>query len=181
MKRVLIFVAGAAIAFGLAGIAFTTLAQDETPEPAPPPDDPYQWQWFQRGYPGGPFCRLIALREELGLSDEQIEQLEQLSFDHQRRMVELQARLRIAGMELAGLMRERGNDEAAMAKAMEINGLRTEMMGLSVRHQLDRRAVFTDEQWETIRNLGRQRGFMGRRGDSFRNRPGPGRGFGRRW
>ena len=181
MKRVLIFAAGAAMAIGLAGIAFTALAQDETPEPAPPPYEAYAWQQFQRGYPGGPFCRLTAFREELGLSNEQIEQLQQLSFDHQRRMVELQARLRIAGIELAELMRERGNDEAVMAKAMEINGLRTEMTGLGVRHHLDRRAVFTDEQWESIRNLQRQRGFMGRRGGSFHNRPGPGRGFGRRW
>ena len=181
MKKVLIFAVGALIAIGLAGISFSALAQDEPAERTTPPDDPNDWQPFYRGYPGGHFCRLSALREELELSDEQIEQLQQLSFSHQRRMVELQAQLRIAGMELAELMRERGNDEAVMAKAMEINGLRTEMMQLGVRHQLDRRAVFTDEQWETIRDLRYQRGFMGRRGGFHRNRPGPGRGFGRRW
>ena len=180
MKK-LILVAAVAVLAGSFGLAMTASADDVAP---PETDDVFEMLPPQEDVADDPatppqFRRHDWLMAELGITDEQNAKLEQLRTEHWKTRIELQAKLKIAGLELAELMKTKGNDDAVLQKNGEISALRNQSADMMVRHQLDRRAVFTDEQWQKVVKLQRAVGHMKmRRGDHrFDRRHSTGRSF----
>lgn len=148
------FIIGAVVIFGALTLGWVASAQDDTPlEPAPVAEgEPFLTDGFQDG-PGFPGWRHEMLEKELGLTQEQSDKLEKLRYEHMKASIDLQADLKKAGLEIAELMKTRGNDAAVLAKVKDISALRAKMAEQMVQHQLARRAVFTDEQWSKISDL----------------------------
>ena len=183
MKKVLMLI-GAAVLVASAGLAISASAQDDVaaadegffdmpPGPgeayqdAPPPD-------------GRPFGFVQRIKEELGLTDEQVAKLEALRLEHMKARIEIGAKMKVAGLELATLMKEHGNDQAVLQKSSELTALRNQAAEMAVKHQLERRAVFTAEQWDKVGAMRPLGGMMQGRGPGMMNRGRgmmPGRGM----
>lgn len=189
---------GAVVLVGITALALTVTATDEKTEEDPVVADPLEpvvledpeMDLPQHDRTRSFLCRCI-LDKELGLTEEQEKQLEDLKVAHQKIMLEMGADLKIAQMELGQLMEERGNDDAVKAKSAEITALLTKIREEQINHKLATRAIFTDEQWTKISKLKK---YVGRhskgRGHSrgfdrshFGGRSFHGRGMrpGRRW
>ncbi|HUX07484.1 MAG TPA: hypothetical protein VMX35_09245 [Acidobacteriota bacterium] len=180
MKK-MILVAAAAVLAGSFGLAMSVSVDDVTP---PEPEKalevlPPQEDTAAEPAPPTRFWRHDWLKTELGLTDEQSAKLEQMRSEHWKAQIELKAKLQVAGIELAELMKTKGNDDAVLQKAAEISALRNQTAEMMVRNQLDRRAVFTDEQWEKVSKLQSAVGYMKmRHGDRrFDGRHGRGMDF----
>lgn len=117
-----------------------------------------------------------SIAEELNLTDEQKDQLEKMRFEHQKEMIAATSDVKILGLEIKELMKERGNDQAVLAKHAEMQNVISQISEMRIRHKLEMRAVLTDEQWELFDDMrGFERGFRGQRG--FDARGGRGDGF----
>jgi len=185
-------VIGAASLAAILTLAMTAKAQDEeiaeptglTQVPMPDVAEAYD------DAPAPPQFRMAdKIKAELGLTETQTAQLETLRSENLKARIELGAKLKIAAMELAELMKTQGNDDAVLQKAAEISALRNQMADLTIKHKLAVRNVFTAEQWKKVSELKRMGNFMkyhrgghgfskGRigKGGSFRGRPGAFRG-----
>lgn len=140
----------------------TAFAQDN---PAAPADRPMR---MMDGSGRGIATGYLRLKEELGLTDEQIAKLQDIRLQGQKEMIQVQADMRLKRLELAELMRVRGNDAAVKAKSAEIQTLLNEMAVMRTSHRLAHRAVFTDAQWLKVSRLrGTMQGRMGRGNRSF--------------
>jgi hypothetical protein len=166
MKRNLTLILSIAFAAVLATAGWQAFAQEETPvEPVATEQDSFVPGW-----------RFEQLKEELGVTDSQLEKLADERTAHRKDMIAMKANLQIAMLDLAELMKEHGNDAAVVAKSQEVSGIRSKMADLMVQHQLAVRAVFTADQWEKI---GKMRGLMGKhRGFGRQFRPGYRQGIG---
>ena len=180
MRKLLIAISGLAVLV-TSGFVLSTAANEgahgtflQEDDPAVPSPDFQNWR-------GRMLDRYTAFKEELGLTEEQSEQLENLRSEHMKEMIEQQARLKIAYMELAELMKDKGNDAAVLQKHEELAALRNIAAGSSIKHRLAVRAIFTDEQWQKVGKLWRFGQFQSYRGfgrGSHMHRQFPG-GFGR--
>jgi Spy/CpxP family protein refolding chaperone len=182
MKRI-VLLSGMAVLAGAIVLTLVAAASDDDPvneavidQPIPNADFDGPFQGPQDEKSWEPFCRLEALKEELGLTQEQLDKLESLRVDHEKQMIDLGAKLKVASVEMEQLMMDRGNDDAVRAKSAEITSLMTKIGELRVNHQLARRAVFTGEQWSKIKSM---RTF-GRRHMMGRGDRGTGHGYGMR-
>jgi Spy/CpxP family protein refolding chaperone len=98
------------------------------------------------------------LAGELGISEDQVAQLNETAYALRKRHVELRAKLEVAAMEQARLMSESGIDEQALMAAVEATGaVRTEMAKLRVQQLLAIRNILTEEQRQAIRKYVRSR------------------------
>ena len=121
------------------------------------------------GGPGGP--DLPKLKEQLGLSDAQLEQLRTLRMDQHKTQIRRRADQEIARLELHQLMTATTLDEKAVtAKVKELADLQTAALKARVDSHLALRKVLTPEQQKKLIEL---RPMLGRGGE-----PGmrPGRG-----
>lgn len=115
------------------------------------------------------------LREELGISEEQVQSLRANSYELRTEGVDLRAELEKAGMRQAHLMTEPEIDEDALMKAVEQAGeIRTALAKLRIRQLLLVKRTFTPEQMELARKRMREhvmkaRGTRGER--RHRDRP----------
>jgi Spy/CpxP family protein refolding chaperone len=162
MKKAVILAAMVVIT-GALGMIFIASADDtklppdpETMVDAPPPF----YQDEAAPDPEPPFSRFEWMKEELGLSQEQLDKLESLRLEQWKGQIELGAKVKIASLELAELLKTRGNDDAVLKKSAELTGLRNQMADLMIKHQLARRAIFTDEQWAKVSTFMRGAGYM---------------------
>ena len=184
-----ILVIGAASLAAILTLAMTAKAQDEDPAEftqVPMPDVVEAYD----DAPAPPQFRMAEkIKAELGLTETQTAQLETLRSENLKARIELGAKLKIAALELAELMKTQGNDDAVLQKAAEISALRSQMADLTIKHKLAVRNVFTAEQWKKVSELKRMGNFIrnrrgghgfskGRvgRGGSFRGGPGAFRG-----
>jgi Spy/CpxP family protein refolding chaperone len=165
MKRK-VLLSGMVILAGVVALTLAVSASNDDPVKEATIEQPISPADFDEPFPGlqdehtwHPGSHLEALKEELGLTQEQLDKLESLSVDHQKQMIELGAKLKVAYVEIEQLLLDRGNDDAVKAKSTEITSLMAKVGELRVSHQLARRAVFTDEQWEKIKSM---RAFGGR-------------------
>ncbi len=142
-----------------------------------------------RGRHGGGMRTLDnpALQEQLGLTEEQIEQLRALRSDAAKSGIRTRAELRIRRLELRELLQAEEPDRALIEKKVrEISDARTAAQMQRIDHRLAFRSVLTPEQRAKMRNLRRQfrqqrggRGFGSgpRRFGPRRRGSGPGRGM----
>ncbi len=119
-----------------------------------------------------------ALRERLGITEEQASKIQSAQSRFVKQQIQHRADLRVKRMELAELMRAENPDRAAIEKKLrEVNELELQGRLAGVDHHLAMRNMLTPEQREQLKQLVRERmqqRFRGRRGLG----PGPQRGPG---
>ncbi|UCE40149.1 MAG: Spy/CpxP family protein refolding chaperone [Candidatus Aminicenantes bacterium] len=124
---------------------------------------------------------LKANQEDLGITDDQIEQVQNLVFSFQERSLEMRHKSSLNRLELQKLMEDRENLDYDMIKAVlaRTSADRNEMFieGLKLREDISN--VLTPEQREALKELGREgmrgrtrnlRGRFQQRSPRFRNR-----------
>jgi len=101
--------------------------------------------------PERPFERM---HRELNLTDQQMDELAKLRLENQKEMIKLRADLRVLQLDLKTLLNEKEpNTAKAYAQLDKINKLRNELSKNRIDFDLKRRAIFTPEQWDKIKNL----------------------------
>lgn len=108
--------------------------------------------------------RMGMMMEELGLSDQQVQQLESLKLQHQMEMVQKQADLKMARLELKEIMMKDSIDEkAALAKQDKISSVKAEIARMNLRYKIAAQKILTAEQlskWRLLkRGMGRHDRF----------------------
>jgi len=88
--------------------------------------------------------------QNLNLSDAQKEQLHQLKLDHQKKVIPLQADLKLAQLELDELVNTGADVKKIEAAIKKVNDVKSQLFELKVKHQLTFRNVLTDEQRKLI-------------------------------
>ena len=97
---------------------------------------------------------MLRNRQELGLSSEQVQALEDLRDGYQREAIRYQADIRIAEVELQSLLKAAAVDlEQVKVKLQEIEHLKTELRLARIRAIEQGKAVLTSEQHEKLQAL----------------------------
>lgn len=117
---------------------------------------------------------LYDLKDELALSDAQENDLKELERDHAKDVVVLEADATVLGIDLAALMEEQGNDSAVRTQHDSLQAKNDEIAGVNMDFQLDRRTLFTADQWaliiEELEALGEDRPEPEEREDDYVDR-----------
>jgi len=143
----------------------------------------YAGPWWGRGYGYGPGMGFWAV-----LTDEQREQIEELTSKFLSETAEIRGRLQAKLIELRNLWTDPNvGEEEILSKSAEVKDLRDQLYEISLKHRLEIRRLLTPDQ---IRRIGAI--FGGRWGagprmgfgpwGGFKTGRGTGRGFGpHRW
>lgn len=118
---------------------------------------------------GGPRFDVAQMQTELGLSDDQVAQLQKMRSEGRSQAIRQRADMRIARGELNDLLRAPAVDETAVrAKLKLVTDLEAAATRARVEHRLALRRVLTPEQFSKMESLVRQHfrdgGPRGRRG-----------------
>ncbi|UCE64887.1 MAG: Spy/CpxP family protein refolding chaperone [Candidatus Zixiibacteriota bacterium] len=124
--------------------------------------------------------------KELNLTDQQKQKMDDLRFQHQKVMIQKNADLKEAKLEMRNMMRKTEVDEkAVLEKQKRISALKAEISEARLKHRLEMRKALNKEQLEKLIKHERKRDRSGRfHGDrerlhqKMRDRdcPGPGSG-----
>jgi Spy/CpxP family protein refolding chaperone len=119
---------------------------------------------------------MMAAMEELQLTDQQMDKLADLRFEHQKAMISKRAELKEAELELKQLMSKATVDKkAAMASQDKISAAKAEIARMRLQHRLQMRDVLTKDQLQTWLKMQRMHGMhKGMRGEGRRRGPGMG-------
>ena len=140
MRRQLLVVLGVLAGTGIA------LAQ----RPGPPGGGPGPDAGRPEGGPG----HMARLKQELGLSDAQVSQLQKLHSDQQKAGLRKRADLQVARIELRDLLGAATVDEKGVAaKVKELGDLQASVLRARVDGQLAFRKVLTPEQFEKFKSM----------------------------
>jgi Spy/CpxP family protein refolding chaperone len=102
--------------------------------------------------------RDAALRERLGVTDQQLERLRALRTEHQQARIRQQAELRIKRLELAEQLRAAEPDRARIEQLMrETHEMQFARKQAAMDHMFAARDVFTAEQRAEMRRLATER------------------------
>lgn len=114
--------------------------------------------------------------EELQLTDQQMDRLADLRFEHQKAMISKSAALKEARLELQQLMRKAAVDKkAAMAAQDKVSAAKAEIARMRLEHRLRMRDVLTKDQLEKWMKMQRMRGMhKGMQEEGRRRHPGMG-------
>ncbi len=91
--------------------------------------------------------------KELGLSDKQSEQIDQLVLAHRKNVIKLEADLRIAEIEFRDLMEGNPSEAEVRKKAKAMSQLREKLHDLRIDHLLAVRRVLTAEQQKKLQEM----------------------------
>jgi len=116
-----------------------------------------------------PISLMLRNRERLGLTVDQVKQLEQLRNDFAKESIRSDANLRIAEMDLASLLEAQAVDMAQVeAKIRDIDRIRGDLRIARVRSIEKGKAQLSAEQRRKLQELQRDENFAGLR---FKNEP----------
>lgn len=94
--------------------------------------------------PGG---GMMMAADKLGLTDDQAAKLDQLRLQHQKDMIQKNAALKVARLELMDMLRSaRVDEKAALAKQDAISKMKADIATAKLKHRLAMRGVLTAEQ-----------------------------------
>ena len=89
--------------------------------------------------------------EDLNLTDQQQQKMDDLKFQHQKAMIQKNADLKEAKLEMRNMMRKTEVDEkAVLGKQKQISTLKAEIAEARLKHRLEMRKVLTPEQFEVL-------------------------------
>lgn len=128
---------------------------------------------MMRGHAGEP--GLLGLREELGLSDQQVEDIEQLQIDNRMTMIDRRAEMQKAQLRLRTLMRDGDAAESEVSAAIDdLARLRADMQKAQYRQHQQVLSVLSEAQQEKLKQLREdrqsQRGEVRQEKQRFRDR-----------
>ena len=126
---------------------------------------------FHRSGPG----RLLALADEIGLDDAQVEKLETMMIDFQMQMVDQKSAVKKAEIRMRALKRDNdANEKKVMAVIDEMSSLRADIQKMRYQHHRQIRDVLTAEQLDKLDKLRLQRKEMrwNNRQPGYRGGPG---------
>ena len=110
---------------------------------------------------GGGIGGIMMLADKLDLTDDQIEQIENLRYDMQKRNIDLKANLEKARLELGKLMREDKKDRKKILAQVEVvNGIEGDLNIARVEGMLDVNDILTETQRKTLEEERRKIGGM---------------------
>lgn len=188
MKRTIIFIVVALIAIGSAATLLAQTSEETAPATtgnAPGPDNPPCMMGGGFGGPmgGGHTGRMMPGMMEgrgwgkgfrgdgsllsckaLELTDDQISKVKELNFAHRNKMIDFQAALEKAQLNMQHAMRaESPNKATVLAAAKEVNSVKGQIAEERINHQFDLRGVLTADQlkkWDDCRgNRGGRHGM----------------------
>lgn len=100
----------------------------------------------------------LELKEELKLTEAQMEALKPIETDYRKATIKKQADIRVGEIELAALLDRKKSDLGALKKKVkEIGDLQTDLMMYRVESLLKLREILTEEQHEKFKALLKQR------------------------
>jgi Spy/CpxP family protein refolding chaperone len=109
-----------------------------------------------RGFGRGahvPAERMLWGASRLELTDDQIAQLEKLSYDTKSKLIDLEANLDQARLEMKRQMETDNDNLSAMKKQLEsISNIRVSIQELKLKNWIDARKVLTDEQKSKVKD-----------------------------
>jgi len=95
-----------------------------------------------------------AMREKLGITDEQAAKIRQQTFDFQKAEIRGRAEMQVRRLELKQLLTAANPDRAAIDQKLEqISTAQLAQRKLKVNYRLDMRAALTSEQRQKLQNL----------------------------
>ena len=101
--------------------------------------------------------------EELNLSEAQQQKLDDLQFQHQKAMIQKQADLKEAKLEMKNLMQKAEIDEkTVLEKHKRISALKAEISEAKLKHHLEMRKALTKDQLDKLIKIERDRERMGK-------------------
>ncbi|MEE9166518.1 MAG: periplasmic heavy metal sensor [Candidatus Neomarinimicrobiota bacterium] len=109
----------------------------------------HKYMMRQKHHGGDKF--FLGMKDELGLTDEQVSKLRALKSETEKRMIRTKADLGILEIELHDLLREdKVNVKTVDSKIEKIGELRTKMQKAHVHAGLDARKMLTSEQLKKL-------------------------------
>lgn len=130
--------------------------------PLPPPGD---FMYFRTGMGmGGPMMGQVTMRagmdewwknpelaQKVGLSDAQVEQLDNISYDSRMKMIDLRATLEKEQLTLRHeLQTDHPNEDEVLGQVDKVSQARAAVMKAHVQTMLATRNVLTPEQWKKL-------------------------------
>ena len=120
--------------------------------------------------------------DELGLTDDQVDNLADMRFEHQKEMIKKKAALKEARLELRHLMRDAEVDKkAALSRQEKISAIKADIARAKLDHRLGMRTVLSAEQLDRWLKMCRKHGpgeRMDHKGKRGHGGKGPGKGMG---
>ena len=117
---------------------------------------------------------MMKATEDLKLTDQQMDKMADLRFEHQKAMISKRAALKEANLELREIMRKAEVDKkAALAMQDKISSLKAEIARTNLEHRLQMRDVLTKDQLQTwLKMQGRHGMHKGMRREGRDRHPG---------
>ena len=104
------------------------------------------------GQPG--IRHLLAVADEIELTDDQKNRLESMTVDFQTQRVDAQAEVKKAEITLRSLMRDDDASESAVLAAIDnVSRLKADLQKMRYQHRQQVKSVLTDEQQEKLKEL----------------------------
>lgn len=107
----------------------------------------------QKGMGQGQWWENPMVVKDLGLSDKQAEQIDQLSLNHRKNVIKLEADLKIAEIEFRDMMEGAPSEADVRKKAKSLGQLREKLQDLRIDHMLAVRKVLTPEQQKKLQEM----------------------------
>jgi len=105
-----------------------------------------------------PLERLLILADELGLNEQQREQLKKMQVDFRMQMIDREAEVEKAELRLRAMMMDKDAAEAEVGRAIDdVARLRADVQKLRYGHRKQMRSVLTDEQFEKLQKMREER------------------------
>ncbi len=103
---------------------------------------------------------MMMAADELGLTEDQMDKLSDLRFEHKKAMIQKKAALQEAKLELRQLMRKAEVDKkTALSRQEKISAVKADMARTKLGHRLEMRKVLSGEQLDKWIKMCRQHGF----------------------
>ncbi len=169
--------------------AMATLAQPQPPQSTPGPQPPphprarFEQRMEPRGeglrplLPHGRWWKSAEVVKEVGLSDAQVQKIEQIFLDSRMKLVDAHAALQKEELQLEPLLEGDAPEEAAVLAAIDrITAARAAVEKSNAQMAFAIRRVLTPEQWKKLRALRQEHKAFPRPAGGPRMAPGGPRG-----
>ncbi len=121
---------------------------------------------------------ILAVAEEIGLSDDQIARIKKMMVEFQLAKVDQKAKVEKAKIKLRSLHHDMdASEHEVMAAIDELAGMKAEMQKMQYQHRREMRTVLTDEQLDKLKELCQQK-RQKCHGKNPERQPGQGHGHG---
>ena len=120
------------------------------------------------GHRMGPpqFWKNPEVAQKLGISDAQVQKLDQIAFDHRMKMIDMRAALEREELKLQPLMQASTPDEnQILAQIDKVATQRAQIEKANIQSMLAERRVLTPEQWKKFQDAVHSRMMHARHGD----------------